>query len=83
MGSKWRCQDQWTTIARVRRNRGINEQHSILGDNLTVLREHIPDDSVDLIYLDPPFNSNASYKVLFKEKTGEESPAQIKTFTDA
>lgn len=50
---------------------------------MTVLREHIPDDSVDLIYLDPPFNSNASYKVLFKEKTGEESPAQIKTFTDA
>ena len=52
------------------------------GDNLGVLREHIPDESVDLIYLDPPFNSNASYNVLFKEKTGEESPAQIKAFTD-
>ena len=52
------------------------------GDNLTVLREHIPDESVDLVYLDPPFNSNASYNVLFKEKTGEESPAQIKAFTD-
>ena len=52
------------------------------GDNLTVLREHIPDDSVDLVYLDPPFNSNASYNVLFKEKSGEESPAQIKAFTD-
>ena len=47
------------------------------GDNLSVLREHIPDESVDLVYLDPPFNSNASYNVLFREKTGEESPAQI------
>ena len=48
------------------------------GDNLTVMREHVPDESVDLVYLDPPFNSNASYNVLFKERTGEESPAQIK-----
>ena len=52
------------------------------GDNLTVLREYIPDESVDLVYLDPPFNSNATYNVLFREKTGEESPAQIKAFTD-
>ncbi len=36
------------------------------GDNLDVLRDHIPDESVDLIYLDPPFNSNASYNLLFK-----------------
>ena len=52
------------------------------GDNLQVLREHIPDESVDLVYLDPPFNSNASYNVLFREKSGEDSPAQIKAFTD-
>ena len=52
------------------------------GDNLQVLREHIPDASVDLVYLDPPFNSNASYNVLFREKSGEDSPAQIKAFTD-
>ena len=52
------------------------------GDNLEVLRRYVPDESVDLVYLDPPFNSNASYNVLFKEKTGEESPAQIKAFTD-
>ena len=52
------------------------------GDNLDILRQHVPDESVDLIYLDPPFNSNASYNVLFKEQTGEESPAQIKAFTD-
>ncbi len=52
------------------------------GDNLPILRDHIPDASVDLVYLDPPFNSNASYNVLFRERTGEESPAQIKAFTD-
>ena len=45
------------------------------GDNLSVLREHIPDESVDLIYLDPPFNSNATYNVLFKERSGEDSVA--------
>ena len=52
------------------------------GDNLAVLREHVADESVDLVYLDPPFNSNASYNVLFRERTGEESPAQIRAFTD-
>ena len=52
------------------------------GDNLAVLREHVADESVDLVYLDPPFNSNASYNVLFREKSGEESPAQIRAFTD-
>ena len=46
------------------------------------MREYIADETVDLVYLDPPFNSNASYNVLFKEKTGEESPAQIRAFTD-
>ena len=44
------------------------------GDNLQVLREHVPAQSVDLVYLDPPFNSNASYNVLFREKSGEDSP---------
>ncbi len=43
------------------------------GDNLKILRQHVPDASVDLIYLDPPFNSSATYNVLFKEKSGEES----------
>ena len=52
------------------------------GDNLDILREHVPDESVGLVYLDPPFNSNASYNVLFKEQSGEESPAQIRAFTD-
>jgi len=52
------------------------------GDNLAVLREHIEDESVDLIYLDPPFNSNADYNVLFAEKDHTESAAQIKAFED-
>ena len=52
------------------------------GDNLGILREHVADASVDLIYLDPPFNSNATYNVLFKEKSGEESAAQITAFED-
>ncbi len=52
------------------------------GDNLDILRAHVADESVDLVYLDPPFNSNANYNVLFRERTGEESPAQIKAFTD-
>lgn len=52
------------------------------GDNLKVLREHIPNESVDLIYLDPPFNSNRSYNVLFKDESGREAPAQITAFDD-
>ena len=40
------------------------------GDNFDVLRRYIADESVDLVYLDPPFNSNANYNVLFAEKTG-------------
>ena len=48
------------------------------GDNLDILRQYVPDESVDLIYLDPPFNSNASYNVLFKEQSGEESPWQTR-----
>jgi site-specific DNA-methyltransferase (adenine-specific) len=47
-----------------------------------VLRESIADESVDLIYLDPPFNSNASYNVLFKAPSGEQSQAQIEAFED-
>ena len=38
------------------------------GDNLEILREHVPDESVDLVFLDPPFNSNASYNVQFRQQ---------------
>jgi site-specific DNA-methyltransferase (adenine-specific) len=50
--------------------------------NLDVLRDEIATESVDLIYLDPPFNSNANYNVLFKSKTGEGADAQITAFED-
>ena len=52
------------------------------GDNLPILREYISDNSIDLIYLDPPFNSKATYNVLFAEKNGSESSAQITAFED-
>lgn len=56
--------------------------HLYYGDNLRVLREQVADESVDLVYLDPPFNSNASYNVLFKGPEGSESQAQIEAFDD-
>lgn len=52
------------------------------GDNLQVLRQHVRDESVDLVYLDPPFNSNQNYNVLFQERDGTRSPAQIAAFED-
>jgi site-specific DNA-methyltransferase (adenine-specific) len=53
-----------------------------LGDNLDILRKYVADESVDLIYLDPPFNSKATYNILFQEKSGEKSAAQITAFED-
>lgn len=52
------------------------------GDNLDILRRHIKDESIDLVYLDPPFNSNANYNVLFAEHDGTKAAAQIKAFED-
>lgn len=52
------------------------------GDNLEVLRKYFPDECVNLVYLDPPFNSKADYNILFKESSGEESVAQIQAFSD-
>lgn len=52
------------------------------GDNLDIMRSYIRDESIDLIYLDPPFNSKATYNVLFQEKNGAESAAQITAFAD-
>src|SRR5579872_7133232 len=53
------------------------------GDNLVMLRRYVKDESVDLVYLDPPFNSNQNYNVLFAEKSGSGSTAQIKAFGDS
>jgi len=52
------------------------------GDNLDVLRRHVRDESIDLIYLDPPFNSDANYNVLFAAKDGTQASAQIHAFED-
>ena len=52
------------------------------GDNLEILQRYIRDESVDLVYLDPPFNSNANYNVLFAQKDGVQSSAQIQAFED-
>lgn len=52
------------------------------GDNLTILREQLKNETVDLVYLDPPFNSNASYNVLFKAPDGHDSHAQMEAFGD-
>lgn len=52
------------------------------GDNLAVLREYVRDESVDLVYLDPPFNSRQDYNVLFAEKDGTRAASQIKAFED-
>lgn len=48
------------------------------GDNLDVLRRHVKDETVDLVYLDPPFKSNQDYNVLFAEKDGARSASQFK-----
>lgn len=52
------------------------------GDNLDILRRYIPDESVDLVYLDPPFKSNQNYNVLFKEQNGSRAASQIRAFED-
>ena len=60
----------------------ITQNTLFYGDNLPILREHVPTASIDLIYLDPPFNSSRSYNVLFADESGKESEAQITAFED-
>ncbi len=52
------------------------------GDNLDILRRYLPNESVDLVYLDPPFKSNATYNVLFAEQDGSRAAAQVTAFED-
>jgi site-specific DNA-methyltransferase (adenine-specific) len=52
-------------------------------DNLVALRAHVADSSVDLVYLDPPFNSNANYNILFRTAAGEAADSQIQAFEDS
>ena len=52
------------------------------GDNLDIMREYVADESVDLVYLDPPFNSKAQYNLLFKTPAAEAAAAQAEAFRD-
>ena len=54
----------------------------LYGDNLDILRRHVSDETVDLVYLDPPFKSNQDYNVLFAERDGTRAAARIKAFED-
>lgn len=64
-------------------SRRVNPKNQLYyGDNLDVLRRYIQDESVDLIYLDPPFNSRQDYNVLFAERDGSRSSSQIMAFED-
>ena len=56
------------------------ENQLYYGENLDVLRRHVADETVDLVYLDPPFNSNATHNVLFAEQDGAKASAQIRVF---
>lgn len=62
--------------------RAITSNTLFYGDNLDILREYIADESVDLVYLDPPFNSSRNYNVLFKDEKGVDSESQITVFED-
>ncbi len=61
---------------------GVSQNTLYFGDNLEILRQHIRDESIDLVYLDPPFNSDRDYNVLFRTKDDKDSPTQIKAFDD-
>ncbi len=60
----------------------ITQNTLFYGDNLNILREYIASESIDLTYLDPPFNSNRNYNVLFKDESGVDSESQITAFED-
>ena len=60
----------------------MSENILYYGDNLEILRRYIEDESVDLVHLDPPFNSDQAYNILFVERNGSRAAAQIKAFED-
>ncbi len=63
-------------------SQAITSNTLFYGDNLPILREYIADGSIDLVYLDPPFNSNRNYNVLFRDERGKDSESQIAAFED-
>ena len=60
----------------------LNMNTLYYGDNLDILKRYVKDETVDLVYLDPPFNSSQNYNVLFQERDGTRSAAQIRAFKD-
>ncbi len=52
------------------------------GDNLQILREYIGPECIDLVYLDPPFNSSRNYNLIFKDEAGKQTNAQLLAFED-
>jgi site-specific DNA-methyltransferase (adenine-specific) len=70
------------SLSSLRGFRSVNKNVLYYGDNLDVLRRHVDNESVDLVYLDPPFKSMQDYNVLFAEHDGTRAAAQIKAFED-
>jgi site-specific DNA-methyltransferase (adenine-specific) len=64
------------------RQQSITTNTLFYGDNIAIMREYISEESIDLVYLDPPFNSNRNYNVLFRDESGKEAEAQIEAFED-
>ena len=79
-----RCRQRAGRDGPHRRRYALRVQTNVLyyGDNLDILRRYIPDQSVDLVYLDPPFNSNRAYNVIFKDESGNNTDAQLLAFED-
>lgn len=65
------------------KKKGLNGNCLYFGDNLEVMRRHIKEESTDLIYLDPPFNSKKDYNLIFADEEGERSTSQVKAFEDS
>jgi site-specific DNA-methyltransferase (adenine-specific) len=66
----------------TRRSPALETNVLYYGDNLDILRRYLPDEAVDLVYLDPPFNSNRAYNGIFKDESGQKSDAQLIAFED-
>jgi adenine specific DNA methylase Mod len=69
-------------VLRSSQNVSTEKNKLYYGDNYEVLQRYVKDESVDLVYLDPPFNSRQDYNVLFAEKDGSQSSSQIHAFED-
>src|SRR5438477_4589805 len=82
MSNRPRMDDGKKNSINFGKNHNNNGNKLYYGDNLDILQRYVEDESVDLVYLDPPFNSNATYNVLFAEQDGSRAAAQIKAFGD-